>query len=181
LWGRPPVLKPSRPYLGYERNTLGIVLNEKWYRVAFLLLSAVVSVFYLFLLPSLPFGTLTPSAISFIKPLQVAFAFVFGILLALVIVLNAYSFKIRAAGTKGLTLGSILASLVNGLCCTPLIPTLLALFGASTPVLFEYSPRIQAFFEFNYQYFYLISAFTLLASVHYLSKNISCCKLVDSK
>lgn len=159
----------------YERNTMSMVFSQRKYAVTFLILSALVSVFYLFLLPSLPDGTFTLYAIAFITPLQVAFAFVFGILFSLVAVLNVYSFKIRAAGANGLTVGSILASLVNGLCCTPLIPTLLALFGASTPVLFEYSPRIQAFFEFNYPYFYLLSAIALLASVHYLSRNISCC------
>ncbi|MDE1852861.1 MAG: hypothetical protein KGI38_03830 [Thaumarchaeota archaeon] len=172
--------RPSRLYLGYERNTMSIVFSQRKYATTFLILSALVSVFYLFLLPSLPDGTFTLYAIAFIAPLQVAFAFVFGILFSLVIVLNVYSFKIRAAGAKGLTIGSILASLVNGLCCTPLIPTLLALFGASTPVLFEYSPGIQAFFEFNYPYFYLLSALALLVSVHYLSKNISCCKLVKA-
>jgi len=156
-----------------------MVLSEKMYGASFLSLSVAISVFYLFLLPSLPFGTLALFAISFITPLQIAFAFVFGTLFSLVIVLNAYSFKVRASGSKGLTLGSVLASLVNGLCCTPLIPALLAFFGASTPVLFEYSPRIQAFFEFNYPYFYLISALALLVSVHYLSKGISCCRLVQ--
>ena len=173
--------RPSGLHLGYERNTMSILFSQRKYAATFLILSALVSVFYLFLLPSLPDGTFTLYAIAFITPLQVAFAFVFGILFSLVIVLNEYSFKIRAAGAKGLTVGSILASLVNGLCCTPLIPTLLALFGASTPVLFEYSPRIQAFFEFNYPYFYLLSALALLVSVHYLSKNISCCKLVNAE
>jgi len=173
------VLKPASSYFGYEHNTLRVVLGQKRYGVTFSLLSAALSVFYLFLLPSLPFGTIAFYLIRFITPLQIAFAFVFGILLALVITLNVYSFKIRASGTKGLAIGAFLPSLVNSLCCTPIIPTLLALLGASTSVLFGYSPRLQAFFEFNYPYFYLLSALVLLFSVHYSSKNISCCKLVS--
>ena len=171
-------LKPFRVHLPYERNAMSMLFSQRGYAAAFFILSALVSIFYLYLLPSLPDGAFTLYAIEFITPLQVAFALVFGILFSLVIVLNAYSFKIRAAGAKGLTIGSVLASLVNGLCCTPLIPTLLALFGASTPVLFDYSPRIQAFFEFNYPYFYLLSALSLVVSVHYLSRNISCCRVV---
>jgi hypothetical protein len=172
-------LTPSRNFLGYERNAVSMVFSRRWGSALFLVLSTSISAFYLFLLPSLPDGTFTFGAIAFITPLQTAFAFAFGILFSLVVVMNVFSFKIRAAGAKGLTIGSILASLVNGLCCTPLIPTLFALLGASTPVLFEYSPRIQAFFEFNYPYFYLLSAIALVGSVHYLSKNISCCTLVD--
>jgi hypothetical protein len=48
--------------------------------------------------------------------------------------------------------------------------------GVSTPVLYTISPRIQGFFEFNYPYFYALSAILLLVSVHYLSRNIFCCK-----
>ena len=64
---------------------------------------------------------------------------------------------------------------MNGFCCTPLIPSLIAMTGVSTPVLYEISPRLQAFFEFNSQYFYALSVILLLVSVHYLSRNISCC------
>lgn len=152
-------------------------MSRRAYNLSFLSLSSLTSVLYMFLLPSLPLGGFTFYAIRFITPVQVGFAVAFGILLSLVIILNVYAFRVNASSGKRLTLGSVLASLVNGLCCTPLIPTLLALSGASTPILFEYSPRIQAFFAFNYAYFYLLSVFLLVLSIHYLARNISRCSM----
>ena len=171
-------LRKSPLLLTYERNALRLAFSNKKYIVIFVVLAAAISVLYMYFLPSLPDGVLVaPYAINFITPLQEGFALVFGVFFSLVIVLNIYAFRMHAPSGKRLTIGSVLASLVNGLCCTPIIPTLIALSGASTPVLFNYSPRIQAFFEFNYPYFYLFSAALLLVSVHYLSRNItSCCK-----
>lgn len=162
--------------LTYERNALRLAFSQKKYLSLFAVLAVGISTLYMYLLPSLPDGVLiAPYAIRFITPLQVAFALIFGVLLSLVVVLNVYAFGMRASSGKRLTIGSVLASFCNALCCTPIIPTLIALFGASTPVLFDYSPRIQAFFEFNYPYFYLFSAVLLLISIHYLTKNISSC------
>jgi hypothetical protein len=96
--------------------------------------------------------------------------------MSLVLLLNVLAFSMRANAQAKLTVGSFLASLVNGLCCTPLIPSLIALTGVSTPVLFRFVPPIEAFFEFNYPYFYLLSTGLLFVSLHYLSRNIICCK-----
>ncbi|MEM3671347.1 MAG: hypothetical protein QW767_06355 [Thermoprotei archaeon] len=131
----------------------------------------------MFLLPSLPLGALVPYAVRFITPVQVAFALIFGVLISLVATLNVYAFRMHASSVKAITLGSIL-SLVNGLCCTPLIPSVIAMAGASTPVLYDVSPRLQAFFEFNSQYFYALSVALLFISIHYLSRSItSCCDM----
>jgi hypothetical protein len=171
-------LRNSPLLMTNERNALRLAFSEKKYIATFVALAATISILYMYLLPSLPDGVLiAPYAINFITPLQEGFALVFGVLFSLVIVLNIYAFRMHASSGKRLTIGSVLASLVNGLCCTPIIPTLIALSGATTPILFDYSPKIQAFFEFNYPYFYLLSAALLLISVHYLSRNIiSCCK-----
>lgn len=167
--------KVSRFFMN-ERYAITNVLGLRIYSILFALLSTVITVLYLFLLPSLPLGGFVIYAINYITPIQIVFAFLFGTLTGLVIVMNIYAWSINLPSDKRLTLGSILASLVNGLCCTPVIPSLLALAGASTPFLYQISPRIQAFFEFNYPYFYLLSTAILLLSLHYLSKSISCCK-----
>jgi hypothetical protein len=161
----------------YERVALGALFMGRVYLSLFLVLSVSISTLYMFLLPSLPLGAFVTYAIHFITPIQVVFSSAFGVLISLVVTLNVYAFRMRAPSAKGITIGSVLASLVNGLCCTPLIPSLLALTGASTPVLYEISPLIQGFFEFNYPYFYALSAFLLLISIHYLSHNIfsACC------
>jgi hypothetical protein len=165
-------------FLDPDYRGLSLAFSEKKYGVAFAISSISISVLYFYMLPSLPDGVIiAPYAIQFITPIQEVFAIIFGVLFSLVIVLNIYAFKMHTSSGKRLTVGSIIASLVNGLCCTPIVPTLIALTGASTPMLFDISPRIQAFFEFNYPYFYLLSTALLLVSVHYLSRSISsCCK-----
>ena len=167
--------------LHYERFAVETAFAQKAYLVLFLSLSVSISVLYLFLLPSLPLGGLVPYAIRFITPVETAFAITFGVLLSLVATLNVYAFMTRASSVKGVTAGSVIASLVNGLCCTPLIPSLIAMTGASTPVLYEISPRLQAFFEFNSQYFYALSVALLLVSVHYLSRSITACCDVEKR
>jgi len=168
-------MKVKQSLIHHEFNALSILVSEKKYLVMLALFSISICTLYLFLLPSLPDGGLAFYAIYFITPLQVVFATCFGILISLVITLNVYAYRIKTSSRRGLTIGSILASLVNGLCCTPLIPSLMALTGVSTPVLYSISPRIQAFFEFNYGYFYALSLILLLVLIHYLSRNISCC------
>ena len=164
-----------------ERFAVGAAFAGRAYLLLFLALSVSVSALYMFLLPSLPLGAIVPYAIRFITPVQAAFALIFGVLLSLVAMLNVYAFRMRASSVKGIAVGSILASLVNGLCCTPLIPSLIAVTGASTPVLYEISPRLQAFFEFNSQYFYALSVALLLISVHYLSRSITACCVVGKR
>jgi hypothetical protein len=162
--------------LDVERAAMGELFAGRAYAAMFVSLFVAFSTLYMFLLPSLPLGTPVPQAIGFLTPLQAAFALVFGFLIALVISLDALAFRMKASSARSLTVGSILASLVNGLCCTPVVPTIIAMTGASTPALFGLSPRIQAFFEFNYPYFYALSVGLLLISVHYVSRSIfSCC------
>jgi hypothetical protein len=160
----------------YLPQALSLVFERRAYLYSFLVLSVAISSLYIVLLPSLPLGTLNFQVVRFITPLQLAFAVVFGILLSLVVTINIYSVKFRVKGTKGITIGSILASAVNGLCCTPVVPSLIAILGASSTVIFEYAPPIQAFFERDYPYFYLLSALLLLLSLQRSSKNIVCCK-----
>ncbi len=164
-------------YLDCERSALEALFGGRGYLLFFIALSVSVSVLYMFLLPSLPLGGFVSYAIEFITPVQVAFALIFGVLIGLVVTLNVYAFRLRASSAKSLTVGSVLASLVNGLCCTPLIPSLIAMTGVSTPVLYSISPRVQLFFETNSEYFYSLSVALLLISVHYLSRSISACCL----
>jgi hypothetical protein len=154
-----------------------LVLGEKLYVFLFIFLSPIISIFYLFLLPSLPNGGLEFFAIQFISPLQVFFSLIFGILLSFIIILNAYTFKeLRSPSGTKTAIGGVLSTFVNVLCCTPVIPSLIALTGASTPTLFEYAPPIEAFFENYYPYFYLLSAGLMALSVYYLSRTIVTCQ-----
>lgn len=167
------VLVPD--YLTYERRAFRIIFDDRRYASLFMALASLISMLYMFLLPSLPSGTVAFYLIRFITPIQIAFALTFGVLMSLVIILDIHIFRIHASSTRKFTVGAILASLVNSLCCTPLVPTLVALSGVSPLLLFRFSPAIQAFFGHNYLYFYLLSALSLFVSIHYLGKSISFC------
>ncbi len=167
--------------LKYERIVMQTLLKNRHYTFLLVVLSAIFTVIYLVLLPSLPNGTINPIFIEFITPLQIIFSFVFGIMISIMITINLYARKLKIHTSKsGTVAGVLVGTLVNALCCTPIIPSILAVLGASTPVLFAYSPHIQAFFEQRYPYFYLLSFFIFLAAFHYTAKNISCCKKVKT-
>jgi hypothetical protein len=161
-------------FSAFRRATV-LVLRRRVYLYSFALFSSLITALYFVLLPSLPNGSLNLNVVQFITPLQVVFAVIFGVMLGLIITFNVAALHMNAEGTKTVMFGSVLSSLVNGLCCTPVIPSLIAFFGASSAVAFRYSPPIQAFFEFNYPYFYLLSVVILAYSLLRLSKNMVCC------
>ena len=163
--------------LKYERTVIRMVIDDRRYVFLLVLLSIISTAIYLVLLPSLPNGTINPMFIKFITPIQIIFSLIFGIMIVLTITLNIYAAKLKIHTSKGgPAAGVLIGTLVNALCCTPIIPSILAFGGASTPVLFAYSPHIQAFFEQNYPYFYILSFLIFLVAFHYTAKNISCCK-----
>ncbi len=163
--------------LKYERIVMHTLLKNRCYTFLLVILSTIFTAIYLILLPSLPNGTINPMFIEFITPIQIIFSVIFGIMIGLMITLNIYAAKLKIHTSKGGPIaGVLIGTLVNALCCTPIIPSILVFFGASTPVLFAYSPHIQAFFEQNYPYFYILSFLIFFAAFHYTAKSISCCK-----
>lgn len=162
--------------LEYEVNAVRTILKDRFWALLFFSLSIIFTVIYLVLLPSLPTGIISVTFIKFITPLQVVFSVLFGSMMGLIITLNIYAARSKIKTPKAVSTTAAVSTLVNVLCCTPLIPSMLLFFGASSPVLFAYSPPIQSFFGHNYPYFYLLSFFIFFASFHYTAKNICHCK-----
>jgi hypothetical protein len=163
--------------------SLGVIaeiLRKRVYFTLFAVSSFCLVLLYMFLLPSLPFGTLFPQAIVFITPVQAIFAFVFGVLLALLLTLNVYAYKIGAKLSGLAPAGSVVASLVNALCCTPVIPLLFAIIGGSSPLLYSASPKVEFFFEKYYVVFYAFSSILLIYALFRVMKSISCCAVKRS-
>jgi hypothetical protein len=158
-------------------TTLIEVFREKRYLTMYLALSAAVTVLYIFLLPTLPFGVFVPQAVRFITLPQLIFAFTFGWLLGLLIIVNVYARKVGARMTKAAPITSVISSAVNVLCCTPVIPAVLAIVGGAIPVAAGLSPAVQFFFEKYYFVFYVFSAATLLYAVYRMLSNLACCEL----
>ena len=163
--------------LKYELNIIQKILKDRFYVFMLIILSAIFTTIYLILLPSLPNGAINLMFIKFITPIQIIFSFVFGFMISLIITLNLYAKNLKIRTSKsGTVVGVLISTLVNALCCTPIVPSILVVLGASTPVLFAYSPHIQAFFEQSYPYFYTLSFLIFIAAFHYTAKNIYCCK-----
>ena len=95
--------------------------------------------------------------------------------LSLALTLNVYGY--RRAGDRricGVTAGAMVSSfLPASICCTPVVPTLLAFLGASTPQIFGFAGQVQGLFA-TYETPILMLALTLMAfAVHLAAKDIS--------
>ncbi len=110
------------------------------------------------------------------------FSLVLAALLSLVLTLNLYAFRtsLRRQGV-GLSATGVLASLApSSLCCTSLVPSLLAVVGASTPQIFSVTGLIQGTIA-RYEVVFLGVALALLfVSLHLAARNIlSSCSLPE--
>lgn len=157
-------------------TAVATMLREKKYLAVYLTLAALITVLYVFLLPTLPFGAFVPQAVRFITPPQLVFAFTFGGLLGLLITANVYAREVGTRISKVAPLTSVATSVVNVLCCTPVIPVALAVIGGAVPVAAGLSPSVQFLFEKYYYAFYVFSAATLLYAVYRMFSNLACCR-----
>ncbi len=109
-----------------------------------------IGLLYALLLPGLTIGSLAPWVLQFLRPNELAFSVAIGLLLPLVALLNVFLWRhpscvvpARRASNSGLA--PILLSIVpNALCCTPIIPTIFALF-ATGATLISISTPVQYF------------------------------------
>lgn len=145
------------------------------YRLIFVLVAAAVTVIYSILLPFSLTQRLSVDNWHNLTPELTVFSLAFGILIAFIVTVQVYAMSriVRGSG-QALTVGAVLASLLpNMLCCTPIVPTLLAIFGLSTVSVYGLSGRIQSFFAIN-ETVILLTSLILLAgsavwSVHRVS------------
>ncbi len=142
------------------------VVGAPRYRVLFLVIAALVAFLYSILLP-FPFTQrLSLANWHYLNPELTGFSLAFGLLIGWIVTLQVYAVS-RLAQEHGqtLTLGAVLGSLLPSmLCCTPVVPTVLALFGLSTVSIYGLSGRIQSFFALNERYILLASLVLLAGS-----------------
>lgn len=160
--GRPTVVR-----------VLVLVLRGPAYRYLALGLFLLGLAFYLVTLPA----TYTGGAIGWVSLRYLngellVFALTLALLLSVVLTLNVYSFRtaLQRQGT-GLSLGAVLTSLVpSSVCCTSLVPSVLAAVGASTPQIFGLTGRIQGAVA-RYEALFLAAALILLLLALWLVVN----------
>lgn len=120
------------------RRTLSAVL--------LVLIGAPLIVFYLVALPAERYGAFAWGALQFLTPGEGLAAVFLGFGTAASIVLNVAASRLRPTSMT-LTFSGIVAAIVpTSLCCTTVIPTVLAALGASAPAIMHVSGRYESFF-----------------------------------
>lgn len=132
----PHATSPARSRPAGTGAVLGRLVRDHTSRVVFLILAVLSFAVYATVLPSEEAGgRLTLSNWTYLTGPLLAFSIVLAIALATVLTLQVYAVRQaiaarRAAGGRA-ALGGVgfLASLVPALCCSPVLPAVLALFG----------------------------------------------------
>lgn len=151
------------------------VLRARGYRVLALVLFAVLFAFYALTLPAAYTGGYLGWVSLRQLDLRLAlFALALAGLLSLVLTMNLYALRhARRRGGRRLGAAALLASVLpSSLCCTSIVPSLLALAGASTPQIFGLSGRIQGFLATWETGILGLALVLLLASLHLASRNL---------
>lgn len=153
----------------------GLVFHQRPYRYLALGLFALALAVYVFTLPAAyTGGVIGLISLRTLTAELLFFALALSALLSLALTLNIYAFRasLRRRGS-GLTFGAVIASLLPaGICCTPLVPTLLAILGASTPQIFGLTGRIQGVFATYEPLFLSVALILLLFSLRLVTRNV---------
>jgi hypothetical protein len=136
---------------------------------------------YLFLLPSSFTGAkIGFFSLKFLTPLMVLIAFLLAFFLSftLTFVIYSWSLRVKTAGTTEGFGAALLAIIPGLLCCSPFIPTLLVVLGASTPAIFGLTGPLQGFFVTYSLHFYIVSLLLVIWAFYLAAKNLaSVCKI----
>ena len=156
-------------------DAISWVFRAQPYRYLALGLFALGLTLYVFTLPAAYTGGVVGMiSLRYLNAELFLFSVALAALLSLALTLNIYAFRSSVGRrSSGLTAGGLLSSLLPaGICCTPAVPTLLAIMGASTPQIFGLTGRIQGFFA-AYEPLILTFALVLLFfSLHLATRNV---------
>ena len=106
-----------------------------------------ITAFYLVMLPSSAVGGFTLIALHYLTPFLALAAIALGYGFALTIAINVSAVAQRSRASGAVGIGGLLAAVLPGsLCCTSVVPSLLAALGASTPTILGTTGKIQSIF-----------------------------------
>ncbi len=133
-----------------EARAVREMFGDRVYLWSYPFLALGVGLLYAFLLPGLTLGSFAPWVLSFLRPNELAFSIGIGLLLPLVALLNVFLWRhpscvVPARGASNGSLASIILGIIpNALCCTPIIPSIIAVF-ATGATLISISAPVQYF------------------------------------
>lgn len=152
-----------------------LVYQEWGFRLLTIILFLGTFTFYLFLLPvSFTGGKIGLVSLKFLNPVLIFFSFSLALFFSLSLTFIIYSLRsgLKAKGRPQSIIAMIFALLPGFLCCTPLIPSLLVILGASTPLIFGLTGPIQGFFASYSLYFYIFSLILVVWAFYLSAKNL---------
>ncbi|MGC8533534.1 MAG: hypothetical protein ACP5MV_02830 [Candidatus Parvarchaeum sp.] len=157
------------------------VVTTKSYALMFSMMFAAVFILYFYLLESSATGIIDFG--SFYIYFDLISAFVISFLISLVITMNVYSYKLKAKTSKKLTLSSVVGAILpSSLCCTSIIPSLLAVLGFSTSFIVGNTGKLQSIFSIYGPLFIAAGAAIAYIGLMQITKNINAsCKINLSK
>ena len=174
-----PTTLPVHPQISQtpESSTpwwLRSLATDRLTQVLFVMLAAGITVGYTILLPFASTQRLTTANWQFLTGRLLGFAIALGVGMAFVLTVQVYALRRAAAVKRAATGGAvsgvamIVSLLPTFLCCTPIIPTLLATAGLSTVSVYTTTGSLQHFFAIHETAFFLTSL-TLLAATGWWS------------
>lgn len=163
--------------LQHIKDGARIVFSSKKYLALGIVSFILFMLLYFFTLPATyTGGRVGIISLRLLTPRLAVFSVVMALLIGLIIPFTVYSFKqggkARKATTAGGFIGSILPPL---LCCSPLIPSVAAIFGAVSPAVFGISGAVQGFIATNETYILLGATLLLIVALVQTAKSTKQC------
>lgn len=153
-------------------SSIGKVFKERFYTLVFSVLFASILIVYSYLLIGSATGIFDFG--EYYLYFDIGSAAAISFLISLVITLNIYAYRLKSKTSKKLTIGSVLSAVLpSSLCCTSIVPSILAVAGMSTPFIVENTGKIQSIFSVYGPAFIGIGIAAAFAGLIQINKNIS--------
>ncbi|MCW1301806.1 MAG: hypothetical protein OH316_01585 [Candidatus Parvarchaeota archaeon] len=159
-------------------NELLSVIKMKNYASLFTAILLAVSLVYGYLLINSATGMIDFG--SYYRYFDVASAIIISLLISWVITLNVYSYRSRSAKRDvKFTVSSIVSAILpSSLCCTSIVPSILAVSGLSTSFILGNTGKIQSIFSIYGPAFIAAGALIAFVGLMQITRNInSNCKI----
>lgn len=148
------------------------VISLRVYAFLFSILFTSIFIIYFYLLESSATGIMDFK--SYYIYFDILSAFIISFLVGLVITLNVYSYSLKTKTSKKLTLSSIIGAILpSSLCCTSVIPSLMAALGFSTSFIVGNTGKLQSFFSLYSPGFIVAGAAIAFFGLVQVTKNIN--------
>ncbi|MCW1302601.1 MAG: hypothetical protein QXX36_03175 [Candidatus Rehaiarchaeum fermentans] len=161
------------------KNIFSIIKNKK-YLTLFIITLIFTALSYYYILSSSAEGILDFG--KYYIYFDIVSSIIISFLISLLVTLTVYSYKIKVKNNNKFAVASIITTILPGsLCCTSVIPSILALIGFSTSFLVGNTGKIQSIFSVYGPLFIVVGAVIGWIGLTQITKDISAgCNIVKN-